>query len=496
MGTGRWLCIDQGGQSSRAAVFDDAGRMVALGRAPAATLRPAPDRVEHAPEALSESVASAVAAALGALPDAGRALAGAALATQRSTLVCVRRTSGEALAPALSWQDRRGAAALEARAGAARGRIEALTGLKLSPHYGIGKLRWCLEHIEAVRAAAARRDLVAAPLAAFLLHRLGVGRAWQVDAVNASRLLLMDLERLQWSDELLELFGVEAGLLPSIRPCRFPYGRLRAGGIEVPLTVCTGDQPAALFCAGPPRAGDVLVNVGTGAFLQCAAGASPLRAAGLLASVGWQDAGGPLYVLEGTVNGAAAAVESLVAELGIEAPAPAALAAALRRIESAPLFLNGVSGLGSPDWVASFPSRFVGEGTPLERLAAGYESIAFLILRNLDAMRRRLTLERIVLTGGLARLDWLARRLASISGLPVHRPERAEATLEGLRFLLAGLPAAGSVRSRSAAAVFEPEADPVAASRYARWTEALEAALRVHPQADAVFRAGEAGRPG
>ncbi len=472
MGTGRWLCIDQGGQSSRAAVFDARGGLVALGRAPVATLHPAQDRVEHAPDALAASVTAAVTAALEALPDAGRALAGAALATQRSTLVCVRRRSGAALSPVVSWQDRRGAAALESRAGARRGRIEALTGLKLSPHYGVGKLRWCLEHLDAVRAAASEGELVAAPLAAFLLKRLGVGPAWQVDPVNASRLLLMDLERLQWSPELLDVFGVDPNMLPVIRPCRFPYGRLSVGAVDVPLSVCTGDQPAALFCAGPPRPGDVLVNIGTGAFLQCATGGRPLRAPGLLASVGWQEAGARTYVLEGTVNGAAAAVERSLGALGLEAPAPERLAAALAGVDAAPLFLNGIAGLGSPDWVPDFASRFVGEGTALERLAAVYESIAFLILRNLDAMRRRLPLERIVLTGGLARLDWLATRLASLSGLPVHRPDRTEATLEGLRFLLGGA-APAAVR----ATVFEPAPDSAAAARYARWTDALEAAL-------------------
>ncbi|HEX5420179.1 MAG TPA: FGGY family carbohydrate kinase, partial [Gammaproteobacteria bacterium] len=226
---GWWLCIDQGGQSTRAAVLDDAGRLLALGRAPVETARPGPYLVEHSPPALLASVEAAITAALEAFPDAARSLRGAALATQRSTLVCAQRTSGAALSAVLSWQDRRGARELEAAAGPRAKRIHELTGLRLSPHYGVGKLRWCLEHEPAVRAAAGRNDLAAAPLAAFLLHGLGVGEAWQVDSVNASRLLLMDLQSLAWSAELLEIFGAAREWLPTIRPCRFSYGTLLAG---------------------------------------------------------------------------------------------------------------------------------------------------------------------------------------------------------------------------------------------------------------------------
>jgi glycerol kinase len=474
MGRGRWLCIDQGGQSSRAGVFDDDGRLLCLGRAPVETQRPSADRVEHSPDALAASVSAAIAQALELLPDAGRRIRAAALATQRSTLVCVDRRSGTALSTMMSWQDRRGAAELEAGAAGQAERIRELTGLRLSPHYGVGKLRWCLANLESVRTASARGTLVAAPLAAFLLHRLGVtGDAWRVDHVNASRLLLMDLRTLEWSDELLAIFGVERGALPDLAPCRFAYGTLRAGGLAAPLRVSIGDQPAALFGAGRPRDGTVFVNMGTGAFIQCATGSEPRSAPGLLTSVGGSDESSRLYVLEGTVNGAASAVDTALSELGLAAPSADELDAAFAAIAEAPLYLNGISGLGSPDWVPDFESSYVGGGPPLARLAAVYESIVFLVTRNLEIMRRAVTLERIVLTGGLARIDFLARRLASLAGVPVERPEDGEATLHGLAALLRG----GAGSPTAAATVFAPEADAVARSRFEDWTAELDAAL-------------------
>jgi glycerol kinase len=475
MGIGRWLCIDQGGQSSRAGVFDDDGRLLCLGRAPVETQRRGADRVEHRPEALAASVSTAIAQAVEALPEAGKGIRGAALATQRSTLVCVDRRSGAALSPMMSWQDRRGVADLEAVAASHANRIRELTGLRLSPHYGVGKLRWCLANLESVQTAAGQGRLVAAPLAAFLLHRLGVtGEAWRVDHVNASRLLLMDLHTLEWSDELLELFGIGRGALPGLAPCRSDYGMLHAGAIAAPLLVSIGDQPAALFGRGSPREGVVLVNIGTGAFIQCAIGTEPRGAPGLLTSVGGSDERSRLYVLEGTVNGAASAIDSALGELGLPAPSAQDLEAAFAEIASAPLYLNGVSGLGSPDWIPGFESQYVGSGPPLACLAAVYESIVFLIMRNLDVMRGGIALEHVVLTGGLARVDFLAQRLASLSGLPVERPEDGEATLHGLAALLGG--DVSNAQGRST--VFAPEPDAVARSRYADWTAELEAALR------------------
>jgi glycerol kinase len=474
MGVGCWLCIDQGGQSSRAAVFDEDGALLTLARAPVETLRRGAERVEHSPEALLTSVSTAIGAALEGLPNAGRKLKGAALATQRSTLVCAERGSGAALSPIVSWQDRRGAAELEAVAGAHTDRIRELTGLRLSPHYGAGKLRWCLANLDAVKAAAARGTLVAAPLASFLLHRLSVGGDWQVDHVNASRLLLMDLRTLEWSGELLELFGIDPRALPTLEPCRFRYGNLRAGGVELPVMVSTGDQPAALFGSGRPHPGSVFVNIGTGAFIQCATGDVPLSAPGLLTSVGGSDEHSRLYVLEGTVNGAAAAVASALDELRLAPPSSRDLDAAFARIAEAPLFLNGVSGLGSPDWVPDFESRYIGEGHGLVRLAAVYESIVFLIVRNLEVMRRSLRLERIVLTGGLSHIDFIARRIAALSALPVERPVDGEATLRGLAALLRG----GSAgEAEIPAATFGPETDDLARTRYEAWTQELEASL-------------------
>jgi glycerol kinase len=470
-----WLSIDQGGHASRAAVFDLRGEIVAYAEAPLSTERLG-QRVEHASAELVASVRAAIAGVCAKLGSRASEIEAAGLATQRSTLVCARRSDGAALTPVVSWQDRRGAEDL-ARFADSAARIKTITGLQLSPHYGVGKIRWLRRHDGAVQQALAAGDVVAAPLASFVLHALGAGTAWQVDPANASRTLLMDMHTLQWSAELLELFAVPDTLLPEIRPSRFDYGRLDCNGVSIPLTVVSGDQSSALFCAGMPPAGTAFVNIGTGAFIQTVTGTRPIVDPSLLASIVWDSGVERLYVLEGTVNGAGAAIDAMLEPLGLSGPPPREkLPELLARIEDAPLFLNGVSGLGSPDWVADFPSRFVGAPASAElKLAAVYESIVFLILRNLQRMRGRVVISEIILSGGLARIDWIAQRLADLLALPVRRPRVQEATALGLAHLLAAGRLAGL--ERQAQTLFHPRSADGAVARYRRWTEALDAAL-------------------
>lgn len=468
-----WLCIDQGGQSTRAAVIDEEGRVVADEKTPLATTVRDPHFVEHDPQALLESVGAclrSVAQQLGG--DCARVRA-AGLATQRSTLVCATRDDGEALSPLISWRDRRGQDDLR-RFEPQTDRIHRLTGLRLSPHYGVGKLRWCLQNLESVQQHLASRNVVGAPLASYLLRHITEVPRWLVDPVNASRTLLMDMRQACWSEELLELFGLSPHLLPEIQPCRSDFGTVSLGDHRVPLTVATGDQAAAVYCAGEPASGTAFVNIGTGAFIQAVTGETPLLDNGLLSSVVWQDADSTRYVLEGTVNGAAAAVNVVSADMGRRFdPTGPDLLDALERIADAPLFLNGVSGLGSPDWAANFATRFTGPGDGAQKIAAVYESIVFLIARNLLRMRQQLELRAMTITGGVSRMDWLAQNLADISGLSVMRPAESEATLIGLAYLVSE----GRCRSAGGGRRFEPQTNVEAQKRFESWTAAMDAEL-------------------
>lgn len=431
------LALDQGGHASRACIVSEHGEIIAERQVAIRTVHGSAGEVEHEAEEIAESLRAAAVSVLNSAPQV--LIEAAGLATQRSTIVCFEQRSGAALSPAISWQDRRNAQWLKCFDAQAQ-RIAELTGLPLSPHYGVGKMRWCLDHLPAVQRARAAQDLLMAPLASYLMMRLTGGMAL-ADPANASRTLLWDSAQRDWSPELLRLFGIERAWLPACTPTRAPYGVLRLGegaafaSRPIGLAAVTGDQSAIPFAFGAPDPASVYINLGTGAFVQRPLSVRPLAAAPLLASVLIADAGGALYSLEGTVNGAGAAISRFAAEAGV---AEDELWQQLEQLAAGaplPLYINGIGGLGSPFWRAQQASYFIGDGSQSARFAAVVESIVFLIALNFDLMRERGgPLTRVLLSGGLSRSDWLCRRLAALLGTPVLRGAQ-EATVLGVAAL-------------------------------------------------------------
>lgn len=470
-----WLALDQGGHASRALLFSAEGEVAAQSSVPVRTLRGAEGHIEHDPDELVTSLRRAIDGACAGLPAGSRILA-AGLATQRSSMACWHRRTGAALSPVISWQDRRNAAWLERLAPRA-GRIRELTGLVLTPHYGASKMRWCLDNLPAVTAAQAEGNLVMGPLASFLVCRLLAGGPLFADPANASRTQLWALATRNWSPELLGLFGVDPAVLPRAVPSRHDYGLLATPAGHVPLTVVTGDQSAVPFAFGRLDPATAYVNLGTGAFAQRAVPGHVPVAPRLLASVVWSTERHVDYLLEGTVNGAASALDWLAEKE--QTPLPVLLAesrAALAAGETPPVFLNGVSGLGAPFWVSQLESRFIGTGSRGARVLAVLESIAFLLQANLDELGPHGgPLERLLVTGGLAANDYLCSCLANLAGLPLLRTDDPEATARGLARLVAGDGAAGWPVPPGARQ--GPTEIPGLSARHAHWRTALEAAI-------------------
>jgi glycerol kinase len=470
--SGLVLALDQGGQTSRAIVFDDTGRVVAAHAVPVATHRPAPDRVEHDADELAESLRAAIAGACRGLRRGSLVAAG--LATQRSTVACWDRESGQALAPVLSWQDRRNAAWLAGLAPAATD-IRARTGLPLSPHYGASKLRWCLDHVPPVAAAARAGRLAAGPLASFLLSRLLPERPLVIDPANASRTQLLDLSTGKWSRKLLRLFGIPASVLPRPVPTRHARGRLPTPAGSVPFVVCTGDQSAVPWATGELEPDTAYVNAGTGAFVQRPVGNVPPMAPELLASVVWSDSGRTEYTLEGTVNGGASALAWLADQAGVT------LDALLATIDTdpapPPIFLNTIGGLGSPWWLPGPSPTFLGAPASLAaRRRAVLESIVFMLAANLDAMTRHAgPPARLRLGGGLSRDPGFCRALAAITDRPVWRADEAESTARGLARLVAG--SCARHWTPVPVRVWHPDPDPALDARRAQWRQSLATAV-------------------
>ncbi|HWP94375.1 MAG TPA: FGGY family carbohydrate kinase [Gammaproteobacteria bacterium] len=426
------LALDQGSHATRALVFDAAGHERLRVEEPVLTHRPREGWVEHEAEALWASLETCLARVTQKLGGDVARLGSAALCTQRSSVVCWSRADGRALSPVLSWQDVRAADRLVAT-GLDHAIVRAVTGLRLSPHYGASKLAWCFDNLPPVAAAAARGDLAMGPLAAWLVFRLSGGATFAVDPCNASRTLLWDLTTRDWSPHLLKAFGVPRAVLPECRPNRSLWSTLRLDGHEVPLVIVTGDQSAVPFAFEAERPDTAYLTLGTGAFLQRLEEDGEDSCTALLRSVVWQDGAKVLHALEGTVNGAGAALAWLAREEHREeAELLAHLPDWFTVVPDPPLFINAVGGLAAPFWRPEARSWFAGEGDVRAKTVAVVESIAFLVQANLDAMRAcRRPCGGIVAVGGLARLAGLLQRIATLSGLAVRSPDVREATAYG-----------------------------------------------------------------
>jgi glycerol kinase len=472
------LAIDQGTHATRALVFDGLGRMVASARRPVSLQTRSRAEVEQSPDEILDSLHAVVNEILQHPGIDAARIGSAGLATQRSSVLAWNRRTGRALSPVLSWQDTRTAADLTALDRHAAG-IRERTGLRLSPHYGAGKLRWLLRHVAAVDAARRQDALATGPLASFLLHHLTGARGEAVDHANASRTLLWNLQSRDWDPWLLGLFDIPREVLTECRPIVAGYGLIGNG--RIPLTAVNGDQTAALYAQGVPDRDTLLVNIGTGAFVLLPTGDVRRSQAGLLSGLSCSDDRAVDHYLEGTVNGAAAALDWVASQYRI-ADWPAQAPGWLDRVEAPPVFLNSIGGLGAPWWQPGPDPVFLtaGGGTQVgaeEALTAAVESIVFLIQANIELLRElHPAVAGIRISGGLASLDGLCRKLADLSGLAVERTGAIESTARGIAWLAAGCPATwepAGVEHR-----FLPRDDPRLMARYARFREALASALR------------------
>lgn len=459
-----FLTMDQGGHGSRAGLFDRRGRAAGSAWKPVGESRPAPGRVEQDPAEILASVRDALQELL-AGHDGGE-IAAAGLATQRASVICWDRRSGEPLTPVISWQDRR-REPFEPPHNTAHEEVHRRTGLRISPHYGAGKLRWCLAESDAVRTALRDGRLACGPLAGFLLFHLVQERPLLVDPANGCRTLLWNLEQGGWDDDLLDWAGVPRSVLPSPAPTRCPFGTLDTPAGPVPLTVLNGDQSCVPFAMGRPRNDTVYANLGTGAFLQRVLPPGSHSAEGLLRSVILDDGEVAIQVEEGTVNGAGSALD--VNDCN-EVPGP------WLDSDDPPMYLNTVSGLGSPWWKPDLRSRFIGRGDAAATRDGVVESVLFLIRANLDRMAASAPVARLVVTGGLSRSTPLCRRLADLCGVTVVRPHTDEATSAGLGFLVAGSPEDWSPDTMAES--FTPARDHPIRGRYRRWLHAMEDLLQ------------------
>jgi glycerol kinase len=480
------LALDQGSTSSRAVLYDRAGRIAFLARTPLETLLPASDRVEHDPEALFGSQLHALRRVIKWLGKRGESrIAASGISNQRSTFLLWERATGRPVTRMISWQDRRGAESV-AEMTRHHERIRAKTGLRLNPHSTIAKLRWVLRHVPGAARKARAGELLFGTVNTYLIWRLTGGLVHATDHVNASRTLMMNLQTLHWDPELLSLFEIPPGILPEIRPTSGPFGEAILGRRAVPILASIGDQQASLCGQGGFKPGHLALTYGTGGFLVWNIGRRHPARSEMLRTIAWSSRDQVCYGLEGTVNAAGSAVLWLKG-LGL-IDCLEEIDALCRASRDEIVFIPAISGLGSPHFRQLETALFgLKRTTRRADLVRGLMSgIAFLMNDNYDQMvrERRGPPRAITAGGGLSRSRWLLQFQADLFGREIGLSPVSETTSRGAAYL-AGL-ASGFWKSPESLARLDHHSrrfrstlsSREAREKHRRWQQALELAAR------------------
>jgi glycerol kinase len=484
------LVLDEGTTSTRAMLFTPAGEPRGTAQRELTQHYPRPGWVEHdAGEIWDQTLVCAremVERAGGGARNPGR-IGAIGITNQRETVVAWDRATGEPLARAIVWQDRRTAGFCEElRAAGHEDAVREATGLLLDPYFSATKMRWLLDNEPAVAEAARGGRLAFGTVESWLAFKLTAGAAHLTDAGNASRTLLLPLAGADWDEGLCELFGVPRDALPQVVDSAGAFGTTTLFGAPIPITGLAGDQQAATVGQGCLAPGATKATYGTGAFVLANRGAQvPHTRHRLLGTVLYQLEGERSYALEGSVFVAGSLIQWLRDSLRMIVRADETEALARSVPDSAGVVVvPALSGLGAPHWRADARGAITGltfAATRAHVVRAALEAIAHQTQDLAAAFAADgAAWTELRIDGGMSANDWLAQDIADIVRLPVVRPDFVETTALGAAMLAAvGAGLHGSLEDAGAAMIggtrrFEPAMDDaVRQARLAAWNEAL-----------------------
>jgi len=443
--------IDQGTTSTRFIIFDHDGREVGRHQLEHEQILPAAGYVEHNPVEIWTCTEAVIQTALSEARLSARDLCAVGIANQRETSIVWDRSTGRPVHNAIVWQDTRtDRIAAQLRRDGRAEVIRRKTGLPPATYFSGGKVQWLLENVDGLREAAERGDALFGTPDSWLLWNLtgGIdGGVHLTDVTNASRTMLMNLDTLDWDDELLGFFGIPRAMLPRIRPSSDPriYGTTRRHGPfagQIPLTSALGDQQAATVgqvCFAP---GEAKNTYGTGNFMLLNTGPEPVVSRhGLLTTVGYQFGDEkPVFALEGSVAVTGSAVQWLRDQLGLIADAAESESLASQVPDNGGVyFVPAFSGLFAPHWRSDARGAIVGlsrYNTRAHVARATLESIAYQSRDVLEAMEKDsgVRVDVLRVDGGITANRLCMQLQSDVLGIPVSKPAIAETTALGAAY--------------------------------------------------------------
>ncbi|MET3451770.1 glycerol kinase GlpK [Curtobacterium sp. 1544] len=441
------VAIDQGTTSTRAIVFDHSGSIVSVGQKEHEQIFPRAGWVEHDPAEIWDNTREVIGQALSRADITRHDVAAVGITNQRETAVVWDKTTGKPVYNAIVWQDTRTQSIVDKLADGDTDRYKSVVGLPLATYFAGTKIVWILENVEGAREKAEAGDLLFGTTDTWVLWNLtgGVdGGVHKTDVTNASRTLFMDLETLQWRDDILGDFGVPKSMLPEIVSSSEVYGHVESSNLlrEVPIAGILGDQQAATFGQAAFDQGESKNTYGTGNFLIFNTGTEIVRSEnGLLTTVGYKLGDQEThYALEGSIAVTGSLIQWLRDNLGLIGSAPEVEALAKTVEDNGGVyFVPAFSGLFAPYWRPDARGAIVGLTRYVNKghiARAALEATALQTREVLDAVNADsgVDLTELKVDGGMTANNELMQFQADILNVPVVRPVVAETTALGAAY--------------------------------------------------------------
>lgn len=447
---GYLLALDQGTTSSRAIIFNEHGIVQASAQFETQIYTPHSGWVEQDAQEIWASQIAVIQQALASARILAKDIKAIGLTNQRETTIVWDKRTGRPLAPAIIWQDRRATEwCNQLIQQNLNEKVQHKTGLRIDPYFSAGKLVWLLKNVAGLAELARQGYVAFGTVDSWLVWNLTQGATHIIEASNASRTMLMNLETQTWDDELLNLFNIPSSVLPKIvqSDCHIADTATGLLGANIPITGILGDQQAALFGQSCFETGMVKNTYGTGCFMLFNTGNQVQYSKNkLLSTLAWQINNQPTYALEGSVFMAGAVVQWLRDGLGIiqKSSDIEKLATKVAHTDGV-ILIPAFTGLGAPHWDSEARALLCGmsRGTTKEHIArAALESIAFQVSDVLTAMQSDLShpLKELRVDGGASQNNMLMQFQADLLNVPVLRPKMLESTAWGAA-AIAGLKA-------------------------------------------------------
>ncbi|MGB3533170.1 MAG: glycerol kinase GlpK [Microcoleaceae cyanobacterium] len=439
------VALDLGTTGNRALIFDNTGNVVAQAYKELTQYYPQPGWLEHDPLEIWQDTCLVFQQALQQAQISASAIAAIGLTVQRETCLLWDKTTGVPLHPAIVWQDRRTAAMCRQLADQGKtDDIQKRTGLVVDAYFSATKLAWLLDWVKTNKPNINYNQVLAGTVDTWLLWNLTGGKVHATDHSNASRTMLMNLESLDWDQDLLKLFGIPSQMMPKIQPSLSQFGETKVDFLDaaIPITAIFGDQQAALFAHGCNQPGLLKCTYGTGCFLVAQTGHQVERSHNqLLSTVAWTTTQEqPYFALEGAMFTSGACIQWLRDGIQLIRSAAETEPLALQVPDTNGVyFVPALSGLGAPHWDMSARGAFIGitGGVKREHMVRSVlEAMAYQVKEVVDAINRdsQISVSLLKVDGGASQNNFLMQFQADALGIPVERPKITDATAQGAAF--------------------------------------------------------------